>query len=389
MGTVKAFLLIFPFFPIGAIDYGRVYDVLMFADIFVIFALVAFRNDQIRLRPQNILIFLFMVWLSLACVKNGKSPVPGLFYGGKLVTFIFLNEYYLMRRSLTLLQVTKNYMTFLILVTTFFQFVSQGIFGTMEVSGNYRNFFVGDNELGYYCVAYLSLCIVLDMIDQHKIGRITAFMTLVCIASLLRTWSGKSLVGIAAVFVYLIFVYGKKIAKVLNFVFLAGTYISIYIGIVGFEIQFMFSDFITNVLHKDATLTGRTYIWASVLKNIRESPIWGHGTVDGGQLIINYSHMSNLVSSHNLFMEVILQTGIVGLVLYLGYIGFSLSRRTRYLHDEAWVTYFMLLFFTFVILIMYITTPTIYLVFAYLPIVLCANLDKLFHKSVAGTRWPA
>ena len=42
------------------------------------------------------------------------------------------------------------------------------------------------------------------------------------------------------------------------------------------DIPFL-KDFIVNILHRDVTFTGRTYIWSSAVAMVKESPLIGHG----------------------------------------------------------------------------------------------------------------
>lgn len=48
------------------------------------------------------------------------------------------------------------------------------------------------------------------------------------------------------------------------------------VGIVFFNAQMLFANFITNVLHESADLNYRTAIWQIVMAKIAESPVIGH-----------------------------------------------------------------------------------------------------------------
>ena len=86
-----------------------------------------------------------------------------------------------------------------------------------------------------------------------------------------------------------------------------------------------------NVLHKDATLTGRTYLWEFAGRLIEERPWLGHGAnafwrqgnVDAEGLWERYQIESRHgFSFHNTFIETAVGTGYIGLLLYLSLVVF-------------------------------------------------------------------
>lgn len=80
---------------------------------------------------------------------------------------------------------------------------------------------------------------------------------------------------------------------------------------------------ITQILGKDPTLTGRTEIWKDVLSKIQERPFLGHGYQafwrfwDGESADIMYSQGWPVTHSHNGFLDVSLDLGVIGLALFL------------------------------------------------------------------------
>lgn len=73
---------------------------------------------------------------------------------------------------------------------------------------------------------------------------------------------------------------------------------------------------ITQVFHKDATLTTRTILWAQCLELIRTHWIGGIGYLSVGQ----YQDLMNSVyysSPHNMVLSVLISGSIIGLVLYI------------------------------------------------------------------------
>ncbi|MFK4310809.1 O-antigen ligase [Bacillus sp. RC242] len=91
-------------------------------------------------------------------------------------------------------------------------------------------------------------------------------------------------------------------------------YIVIFFTIIVFRLQeLLFGDFIINVLHKDMTFTGRTYIWNVVLNVIKKSWILGFGR---GNDIISY-YFFNLNETHNAVLEILMYSGLLGILFFL------------------------------------------------------------------------
>ncbi len=69
---------------------------------------------------------------------------------------------------------------------------------------------------------------------------------------------------------------------------------------------------VQDVFHKNATLSGRTTIWARAFRCIIQSPIWGYGcetaAVTETKLGINHAH--------NIFLECLYRGGVIGLLLF-------------------------------------------------------------------------
>lgn len=111
--------------------------------------------------------------------------------------------------------------------------------------------------------------------------------------TVLILWSATSLTGVFLIICYILFVYRKKSEKKINTFILAITTIVVSLGITFFNIQYLFSYIIVNILQKDLTMTGRTNVWKIGQKGFESSPLIGCGfdsqTIDNGyiQLLFN------------------------------------------------------------------------------------------------------
>jgi O-antigen ligase len=89
------------------------------------------------------------------------------------------------------------------------------------------------------------------------------------------------------------------------------------------------------------TLSGRTAIWAQALERYKEHPWLGYGFTTGGQVLNEEGKRRTAVASrqsqtqgsitlHNGYVQALLDSGIVGGVLYAGVIAFALACFMRY-----------------------------------------------------------
>ncbi len=98
--------------------------------------------------------------------------------------------------------------------------------------------------------------------------------------------------------------------------------------------------FITDLLGRDITLTGRTILWKNLLTPIAEKPILGHGwdAFWGGwnspahEIWIGNNWFPP--TAHNAAFEYLLSLGIVGLTIWLVMMGRGLWRSIHYLRDR-------------------------------------------------------
>lgn len=72
------------------------------------------------------------------------------------------------------------------------------------------------------------------------------------------------------------------------------------------------------LIGKDQTLTGRTYIWETALDLIAESPILGSGypSLTNPSVLDRFLSTSGAASAHNSYLQILIESGVVGLTLW-------------------------------------------------------------------------
>jgi len=94
---------------------------------------------------------------------------------------------------------------------------------------------------------------------------------------------------------------------------------------------------LTSSLGRDATLTGRTGIWAGLLPVIERQPILGYGF--GSFWTTKRTQIHEITEAHNGYIDVLLEIGYVGLFLLTMFLLTSCRRAQRELvHDFDWAS---------------------------------------------------
>jgi O-antigen ligase len=94
-------------------------------------------------------------------------------------------------------------------------------------------------------------------------------------------------------------------------------------------------EFALGVLGRDTTLTGRTELWPSVVALIEQRPVlgWGYRAMwqpdDPASIVIDQINTWGASSSHNAFLEIALQLGLVGLAILVVIVAVALRRGLR------------------------------------------------------------
>lgn len=107
-------------------------------------------------------------------------------------------------------------------------------------------------------------------------------------------------------------------------------------------------------LGRDATLTGRTQLWSSVVSAISERPLGGYGygafwagTPHPGAILVRPGFQAS--HAHDGYLDLMLNFGILGLLIFLGFLAWclhrgSVSRSGRSRHGAVGLATFLLVY---------------------------------------------
>lgn len=104
--------------------------------------------------------------------------------------------------------------------------------------------------------------------------------------------------------------------KLLDFKFVLILYTIISILVVYVQNSPQIQYILVNVLHKDPTLTTRTYIWKLCISSLAQHPLTGLGYLN----TLNYQNLTNnpyATSAHNMSLSILISGGFIAICIYI------------------------------------------------------------------------
>lgn len=188
----------------------------------------------------------------------------------------------------------------------------------------WRGIFLFKNELGR--IALLAFAVFsLEILSNFKSG-FRIFLNLIFIVIsvffIIMSNTATALAVLPIVIVIFFFHYFAKLKdKSLRRVSLAIFFLMGIIFLIAILLNF---NLVLEFLGRDDTLTGRTALWTAVVDSIKESPLVGYGFYGfwtgfngaAGEIYPYIDPYTDIVHAHNGFLEITLDLGIIGLLLF-------------------------------------------------------------------------
>lgn len=235
-----------------------------------------------------------------------------------------------------------------------------------------------DNYAAFYIVPMIGIKFSLDYVRRNKLS-LEDWIFYGC--SLLGKILTGSYTAMAAIAVIPIFVYTfshiKDIRHCLNVKGFVAAIALLFVGVYFFNIQNALSHLLSS-MGKGITLNSRTVIWRFVLSGIFKVPIYGLGNITAEYFMnfFGFPYGYNATHAHFLLLDLIVYTGIIGLIAFLG-IMFSIRFKSTYFKDLSLVYVYTSLL-SFLILCMFDSYPFLsmpYFAIGYLAS-LCSNTQS-------------
>lgn len=281
---------------------------------FLVMLILFLRKGVTSLFP--ILITLFQLLLLSLTIVFGMDIKNCFYWGCECILIAILMEYYNNR--------------FQVILTTFAVVFSLCAYlNLFHIIANPQLWFIEDEKsIGGYLLGnsynQMGCRLICAIITSYLCQKINKWWTVntifVIIASLIALFIVRSMTSLTCLILFsiLCFLPYKPIVRLSCYGLLV-FYVLFQLFVCslgkGLENNELATYFIVDVLEKDITFSNRTEMWDSALTTFWESPLWGHGLVDGEWYL---SHMNSTATGpHNLIFSFLIYGGVILLILFL------------------------------------------------------------------------
>ena len=289
-----------------------------------IFALI-FTNKIIKLlrEPVFICILLYFVVLMASTYFNSLSimnAVQLLMYG--TAPFLVMATFWGKTDAKVILGGINLTFTILIFANLLIMLCfPEGIYQTIS-SGNINKYFLFGAKNQMVAPLIIGLCFFAEC-SYRKYGKLSLFSFFkfgICVIELLIGGSGTGL-AITAIFFLILFL-NKKNFRICRPNITLAIVVALFFLIVIFEQQNIFAFIIEDMLHKDITMSNRTFIWQAAIISIIANPWIGQGVSDGlyGNVYLKLEYVEKDTFAHDMYLDVMVMGGLVAMVLFLSII---------------------------------------------------------------------
>lgn len=266
--------------------------------------------------PVSYLVIIYKIYESVAIYVNGVFEMSTIVNAGIIIAATVVADYLLSISPVEYLGMLTMYTGFLVFINNL-SFFTMGSSSFTDATGNYIYFWSTRNHLSsLFFITFVST-ILLYGIKRTKFIQFWCLFTIVNVLwGMIMFNSATTIVGIAVLFLlYLLFKRKSVLYRPVIWFFCG---VGLNVAVVMFRVQEIFAWLIENLLHRNLTLTHRTFIWDTALLYILQRPIWGYG----GSSIFSFYFAGSEIPAHNQFLDIAIVCGIPGLILF-GIILFS------------------------------------------------------------------
>lgn len=388
-----------------AFTFYRISDILYEIAIFCMFAVVFFFHINMIRRgiwksseslysriPYLILLYYGYIWI-VTLLRRGNVAHSVFMRGIQFVNFAMYVDMVLKNNPKAFFKTGLNILTFYIFLNciTYFAFPN-GLYSDEYFDHNYLLGYDNQN------INFILPALILVLIKHKYYEKCTLQILVTYVVSLItviKAWSGMSLVIVFSTSIFAFFFFGKKSGFVVTRIFNGKIFnlfnlfiinIVSFLGLVILRFQNYFEFFIVGVLNKSITLSGRIYIWNDVIKLISKNPIFGYGQ-ESAAVREAKSNANGLIArvsglhAHNRFLEVTYSGGIILLGIYLYMLLYTIQR----LNMVRYTSFGKILAFgIFIYLMGMLTEQYPYCPFFWIFMVIAENAVNCIKKSQAG-----
>ncbi|WP_419060645.1 O-antigen ligase family protein [Enteroscipio rubneri] len=319
-GRILVIMLAFSFLlePKLFVKYPILNYVYIVGAVFV-FCYVCFRalRVDIRLEAPLVFVILYRIALFFPTLMSGGAILDWGYYS--LTTFSMVALFSMVRDEgqLRELIAAATYTLFLYLVVNLITMI-------LWPDGIVENLFFLGMRTRVTEVVFVAIAatVYLDYVEGRRLSVRTVAVALVAIAQFVLKDVVTAYVGVAVLAIGLVFckfLNVRNSGKAFKVIFIAC--IGLSIALCFYHAQYLFKDFIENVLNRSVSLSYREGIWNVGISLFGSSPLFGYGIVDDGNHIqIAQSWAVESWQAHNNLLQILLDGGLVALVCFSAFV---------------------------------------------------------------------
>ncbi|MGN0335372.1 MAG: O-antigen ligase family protein [Lachnospiraceae bacterium] len=264
------------------------------------------------------------------------------------------------------------------------------IIGILYPKGLPGDLYITDNEINKLffmfidngSVQFLIFCILVSTLNSllktKRISLECKFVNIACLVTALMSESATAIFCILLLLLFMVLIYKTDIERFLNPGLLSLIY-GIFVLSIFLKTDDMITGFILETfLHRSGDFTGRSFLWGVAWNMIIKHPVIGYGR----QLYDYIPSWGTFMSSHNFFLEILLQGGFLALSLMLTIFGMCVNRISNISRGRISNYIFMSLWILMIACMFEATVHSVYL-FIILVLTFCSGeLERLNERNM-------
>lgn len=308
----------------------------------------------IKTKVSKALIFqgLYAAVFLLATILNGSGYVGFKMYAGPalsplaiiLLFDIFEDDIEFCIKSLNFVFVIYCTINFI----TFIQQIS--IYGLNDNCREYGVYFFSmDNRMIFYFIPAIICALIVSYFDGKKMNCWTWILLIHAELMFVALWTVGSMIGMTLIILWLVFLHKFISSNLVNMkkLFLLIIILNILAYAIAFiePLNLLSRSIAMDLFDKGGNLNDRFVMWKNVVDHLKSTPLLGDGIKP-----ITFNYLRFGVShAHNLFMDTILKTGILGTILFFCMLKVSLKPLYVYRNNPLAKKICFIVFVAFVI----------------------------------------
>lgn len=230
--------------------------------------------NRIRVRGDIVLHVAFWGIYFVSSLIYSQRSIPRVLYNSIVFLSMMVFLYAFIKKNL---QMILRILSYIYGAFIYLNFILDFVFpnGLYKTADYHAAHLLGDdNAVVYVALPGLVIMACYSILAYGKIKYPVWGAALITEISLIRVWS-VSAMAMLTMFIFLM-IFVTKVGNIDHRLLLGGVLCAMFICLFGLSNSSV-QAFIVNVLHKDATLSGRTILWAGALKMISLQPLLGYG----------------------------------------------------------------------------------------------------------------